>query len=270
MTLEATTAAATATAATTATTPPADPPAAADSAGAGAASASPEADTRPRAGLVEITGVHKSYGPREVLHGITLRVEPGHVVALLGPSGSGKSTLLHVLAGVLTPDAGSSHYGDTVVSDLGEADRAKLRLSDFGFIFQFGQLLPDLSALDNVSLPLLLAGQPRKEALRQARGWLERLGLAEHGSKLPSELSGGQAQRVAIARALVTAPRVIFADEPTGALDSLTAEQVMLTLTDLSRASGTTVVLVTHDARTAAYADREVIVRDGRISGAPR
>lgn len=217
-----------------------------------------------------VRGVHRSFGMDVALRGVDLEVHPGEILAIMGPSGSGKSTLLHVLAGVLTPDAGSSHYGDTVVSDLSEADRAKLRLSDFGFIFQFGQLLPDLSALDNVSLPLLLAGQPRKEALRQARGWLERLGLAEHGSKLPSELSGGQAQRVAIARALVTAPRVIFADEPTGALDSLTAEQVMLTLTDLSRASGTTVVLVTHDARTAAYADREVIVRDGRISGAAR
>lgn len=217
-----------------------------------------------------VRGVHRSFGMDVALRGVDLEVLPGEILAIMGPSGSGKSTLLHILAGVLTPDSGSSHYGGTVVSDLSEAARAKLRLSDFGFIFQFGQLLPDLSAVDNVSLPLLLAGQQRKVALRQARRWLERLDLADHASKLPSELSGGQAQRVAIARALVTAPRVIFADEPTGALDSLTAEQVMLTLTELSRASGTTVVLVTHDARTAAYADREVIVRDGRISGAAR
>ncbi|KIP53453.1 ABC transporter ATP-binding protein [Leucobacter komagatae] len=220
--------------------------------------------------MLAVRGVHRSFGMDVALRGVDLEVMPGEILAIMGPSGSGKSTLLHILAGVLTPNSGSSHYGATTVSDLSEGERAKLRLSDFGFIFQFGQLLPDLSAVDNVSLPLLLAGQRRKVALRQARRWLERLGLAEHASKLPSELSGGQAQRVAIARALVTAPRVIFADEPTGALDSLTAEQVMLTLTELSRASGTTVVLVTHDARTAAYADREVIVRDGRISGVAR
>lgn len=220
--------------------------------------------------VLAVRDVHRSFGMDTALRGVDLEVQPGEILAIMGPSGSGKSTLLHILAGVLTPDSGSAHYGSTVTSDLGEAARAKLRLSEFGFIFQFGQLLPDLSAVDNVSLPLLIAGQPRKVAVRQARRWLERLGLAEHAEKLPSELSGGQAQRVAIARALVTAPKVIFADEPTGALDSLSAEQVMLTLTELSRASGTTVVLVTHDARTAAYADREVVVRDGRLSGSAR
>lgn len=226
--------------------------------------------------VLSVRGIERSFGMDVALRGVDLDVAQGEILAIMGPSGSGKSTLLHILAGVLTPDSGTASYRDpstnetAELSALGEAARAKLRLSEFGFIFQFGQLLPDLSAVDNVSLPLLLAGQARKVALRQARRWLERLGLADHAEKLPSELSGGQAQRVAIARALVTAPKVIFADEPTGALDSLSAEQVMLTLTELSRASGTTVVLVTHDARTAAYADREIVVRDGKLSGLVR
>lgn len=219
--------------------------------------------------LLGVRDAHRSFGMDPALRGVDLDVHAGEILAIMGPSGSGKSTLLHVLAGVLVPDSGTAFYDGRVVSAMGEAERARLRLSDFGFIFQFGQLLPDLSALDNVSLPLLISGMRRKDALRQAGHWIERLGLAEHGTKLPSELSGGQAQRVAIARALVTAPKVVFADEPTGSLDSLAAEQVMSVLAELSRATGTTVVLVTHDARTAAYADREVIVRDGRISGQP-
>ncbi len=149
---------------------------------------------------------------------------------------------------------------------LDEAGRSRLRLGEFGFVFQFGQLLPDLSAVDNVTIPLLLAGTRRSEALRQAGVWLERLGLAEHSGKLPAHLSGGQAQRVAVARALVTEPAVLFADEPTGSLDSLAAENVMLALAQAARATGTTVVLVTHDPRTAAYADRELIVRDGQVT----
>ena len=220
--------------------------------------------------LLALRDVHRSFGMDVALRGVDLDVSAGEILAIMGPSGSGKSTLLHILAGVLTPDSGVAVYDGREVSGLGESDRAKLRLSEFGFVFQFGQLLPDLSALDNVSLPLLIGGRRRDVALRQAAHWLERLGLAEHGSKLPAELSGGQAQRVAIARALVTAPKVVFADEPTGSLDSFAAEQVMTMLTELARTSGTTVVLVTHDARTAAYADREVVVRDGRVSGQAR
>ncbi|PII99177.1 ABC transporter ATP-binding protein, partial [Leucobacter sp. OLES1] len=201
------------------------------------------------------------------LDGVDLDVRAGEVLAIMGPSGSGKSTLLHVLAGVYAPDEGSAHYLDTLVSELGEADRARLRLEEFGFVFQFGQLLPDLTALDNVALPLLIAGRPRRQAVRQAKSWLVQLGLADHAGKRPGELSGGQAQRVAIARALVTAPRIVFADEPTGSLDSLSAEQVMATLLELAKGTGATVVIVTHDPRVAAYADREVVVRDGRISG---
>jgi putative ABC transport system ATP-binding protein len=167
---------------------------------------------------------------------------------------------------VLTPDQGDVIYNGRTISALSEAQRSDLRLREFGFVFQFGQLLPDLTATDNVMIPLLLNGMKRKAALQRAHHWLDRLGLTEHQGKLPAELSGGQAQRVAVARALATEPRVLFADEPTGSLDSLAAENVMLALTEQARTTGTTVVLITHDARTAAYADREVIVRDGRIS----
>ncbi|MFJ6456591.1 ABC transporter ATP-binding protein [Paenarthrobacter sp. NPDC091669] len=211
-------------------------------------------------------GIKVTFGQSEALRGVDIDVQAGEILAVMGPSGSGKSTLLHALAGVIVPGAGSVIYGGRNISSLNDAKRAELRLSEFGFVFQFGQLLPDLSARDNVTIPLLLAGRNRREALRVADRWLTRLGLAGHQSKLPAELSGGQAQRVAIARALATEPRVIFADEPTGALDSLAAENVMLTLTDLARSMGTTVVVITHDPRTASYADREVIVRDGRIS----
>ena len=151
------------------------------------------------------------------------------------------------------------------IAVLDEAARSRLRLNEFGFIFQFGQLLPDLSALDNVTIPLLLAGTPRRRALAQARETLGELGLSEHLDKRPTQLSGGQAQRAAVARALVTNPRLLFADEPTGSLDSLAAERTMEVLLNSVRSRGAGLVIITHDARVAAYADREVTVRDGRI-----
>ena len=181
--------------------------------------------------IMRARGLEMSFGQTHALRGVDLDVAAGEVLAVTGPSGSGKSTLLHVMAGVLVPDAGRVDYhgADTTqdIAALDEAARSRLRLKEFGFIFQFGQLLPDLSALDNVTIPLLLAGTPRRRALAQARETLGELGLSEHLDKRPTQLSGGQAQRAAVARALVTN---------------------------------------THDARVAAYADREVTVRDGRIS----
>ena len=184
----------------------------------------------------------------------------------MGPSGSGKSTLLHCLAGILVPQAGEVHFAGRRVDTMREAERSRLRRDRFGFVFQFGQLVPELSAEENVALPLLLGGTRRAEALARARDWFGPLGLDGVEQRRSGELSGGQAQRVALARGLVARPEVLFADEPTGSLDSLTGELVMDLLVSAARAQGTTVVLVTHEARVAAYADREVIVRDGKVN----
>lgn len=220
--------------------------------------------------LIRARGLRRWFGQTEALRGIDLDIARGEVVAVMGPSGSGKSTLLHCLAGVLVPDGGAVSYNDQVISELGEGARSRLRLTEFGFIFQFGQLLPDLSAVDNVTIPMLLAGRKRSSALLEAREWLGQLGLADLAHKFPEELSGGQAQRVAVARALGMRPKVVFADEPTGSLDSLAAEGVLTAMLDLVRASATTVVMITHDPRTAAYADREVVIRDGQLSSRDR
>ena len=195
-----------------------------------------------------------------------MAVAAGEVLAVMGPSGSGKSTLLHCLAGILVPDEGEIRADGRRIDTLPEAERSALRRDRFGFVFQFGQLGPELTAEGNGALPLLLSGMRLREALVRARGWFERLDLAGLERRRSGELSGGQAQRVALARGLVAEPQVLFADEPTGALDSLTGEQVMDLLVDAAREHGTTVVLVTHEARIAAYADREVMVRDGRVT----
>ncbi|MFI7429696.1 ABC transporter ATP-binding protein [Micromonospora sp. NPDC049836] len=216
--------------------------------------------------MIEARDVTYAFGETPALRGASLAVAAGEIVAVMGPSGSGKSTLLHCLAGILRPDDGEVRFDGTRIDTLGEADRSALRRDRFGFVFQFGQLVPELTAAENVALPLLLRGVRRTPALHTARGWFERLGLAGLEHRRSGELSGGQAQRVALARGLVAEPRVLFADEPTGALDSLTGEEVMTLLVEAARERGTTVVLVTHEARIAAYADREVMVRDGRVS----
>lgn len=210
--------------------------------------------------------VHKSFGPTPALTGADLSVTAGEIVAVMGPSGSGKSTLLHCLAGVLRPDLGEVWFDGQRLDELKDSARTQLRRRSFGFVFQFGQLVPELTAEENVALPLILDGTRRAPAVGAAREWLTRLGLDGLGERRSGELSGGQAQRVALARGLITAPKVLFADEPTGSLDSLTGVRVMDLLVETTKAEGTTVVLVTHEPRVAAYADREVVVRDGRVT----
>jgi putative ABC transport system ATP-binding protein len=216
--------------------------------------------------LIQARDVSLSFGETPALRGASFSARAGEIVAVMGPSGSGKSTLLHCLAGILVPDSGEVHFDGERIDQLPETRRSTLRRDRFGFVFQFGQLVPELTAHENIALPLLLTGVRRAEAMRQAAQWIERLGLSGMEGRRSGELSGGQAQRVALARALVARPQVIFADEPTGALDSLTGEQVMELLVGSAREQGTTVVLVTHEARVAAYADREIIVRDGRVA----
>ncbi|BCJ75346.1 ABC transporter ATP-binding protein [Catellatospora sp. IY07-71] len=216
--------------------------------------------------LLEARDVALSFGQTPALRGATLSAQPGEIVAIMGPSGSGKSTLLHCLAGILVPDQGEIRFDGQRVDTMNESRRSLLRRDRFGFVFQFGQLVPELTAEENVALPLLLGGVRRPAALRRARPWFERLGLAGLERRRSGELSGGQAQRVALARGLVAEPGVLFADEPTGALDTLTGEQVMDLLVSSAREQGTTVVVVTHEARVAAYADRQVVVRDGKVN----
>jgi putative ABC transport system ATP-binding protein len=214
--------------------------------------------------LLEAHGLAKAFGATPALADAGLAVDAGEIVAVMGPSGSGKSTLLHCLAGIVRPDAGRVLFDGRDVTALSDAERSALRRRAFGFVFQFGRLVPELPCVENVALPLRLEGVRRREAQRRALAWLERLEVAELAGALPGEVSGGEGQRVAVARALVGEPRVVFADEPTGALDSLNGERVMTLLTAAARESAAAVVLVTHEPRVAAYSDREVVVRDGR------
>ena len=218
----------------------------------------------PQTALLDADALTYSYGSTPALRGIDISVDHGEMVAVTGPSGCGKSTLLHCLSGILQPDAGRVMFDGVRLDTAGDAERSRLRRSDIGIVFQFGQLVRELTAQENVALPLLLAGHRRTEALAAAGQMLERLEVAELATSAVGALSGGQTQRVALGRAMVTEPRLLFADEPTGALDSFGAEQVMTQLSALAHERGTAVVLVTHDARIAAYADRELAMVDGR------
>ena len=186
-------------------------------------------------------------------------------VAIMGPSGSGKSSLLHVLAGILSPNSGSVMWRGDDIAAMSDARRTRLRRTDFGFVFQSGQLLPELPAVENVMIPMLLARTPRPQAQRRANAMLHALGLAGMVDKRPGQLSGGQAQRVAIARALVTGPGLVFADEPTGALDRATGATVLQLLTQQTLSRGASLVIVTHDPAVAASCTRTVHLEDGRI-----
>ncbi|MFJ4962932.1 Lipoprotein-releasing system ATP-binding protein LolD [Streptomyces sp. ADI96-02] len=214
--------------------------------------------------LLSGSGLRKAYGPTPALDGADIAVRAGEIVAVTGPSGSGKSTLLHCLAGVVRPDSGTMHYDGRDMSRMSDSALSALRRGEFGFVFQFGQLVPELTCVENVALPLRLSGIRRREAERRALEWMGRLEVDDLAAKRPGEVSGGQGQRVAVARSLVTKPRVVFADEPTGALDSYNGERVMNLLVTAARETGAAVVLVTHDAQVAAYSHREILVRDGK------
>jgi putative ABC transport system ATP-binding protein len=215
--------------------------------------------------VIEARDVYRSFGQTQALAGASLAVPYGEILAVMGPSGSGKSTLLHCLAGIFPPDKGEIWFDGERLDTMSDTQRTELRRTSFGFVFQFGQLVPELTVADNIALPLLLNKQNRKSAYAAAQAWLPRLELDGLGGRRTGELSGGEAQRVALARAMVAKPKLLFADEPTGSLDTLTGELVMDLMVSTAREEGATVVLVTHDARVAAYADHEVMVRDGKV-----
>ncbi|MEV7227344.1 ABC transporter ATP-binding protein [Polymorphospora sp. NPDC051019] len=206
------------------------------------------------------------FGATDALRGADIEIGEGELVAVMGPSGSGKSTLLHVLAGILRPDRGEIRLGDRRIDNLADGARSALRLTSFGFVLQFGDLVPELSLRENVELPLRLLKVRRSETRARAAALLRELEVEEFADRRPGEVSGGQAQRAAVARALVHRPAIVFADEPTGALDSVAGELVLDALTGLARQQGSAVVMVTHEARVAAYADRTVFLRDGRVA----
>ena len=218
---------------------------------------------------IAVSGLVKQYqrGQQTVvaLAGVDLALPRGSQVALMGPSGSGKTTLLHCIAGILRPTSGSVVIEGTQIAGLSERELSRFRLARFGFVFQDGQLLPELSNEENVALPLMLAGHPRAASTGRAREVLASLGMDGMGSYRPGQVSGGQAQRVAIARALVAGPQVVFADEPTGALDQATGQDVMRVLTGACQASGATLLLVTHDPGVAAWFPWIVRLQDGRV-----
>ncbi len=215
--------------------------------------------------MLELRDITKSFPQQRVLEGISLTVGDGESVAIMGPSGSGKSTLLHCMSGVLVPDHGEVLFDGRDVAAMSDAERSRLRLEHFGFIFQDGQLLPELTATENVALPQIMRGVSRAEAHEDAVDMLTRLGLGAYVDRYPGQLSGGQGQRVAIARALAGPPSVVFADEPTAALDQATGHEVMQQIVAVCQKFGVTLVVVTHDPKIADWCSRRVEIRDGLI-----
>ena len=217
--------------------------------------------------LLQLRNISVCFGSTPALQGASIDVNPGEVLALMGPSGSGKSTLLQCAAGLLVPDSGSIEFMGEPLHQASDRRRTEVRRTSFGFVFQNARLVPELSAVENVALPPRLSGVPKKAAFRAARAGLDRLDVAGLGSRLPAEMSGGQAQRVAVARALVTQPKIIFADEPTGALDRANGDNVAASLFDLARESESAVLVVTHDEQLGAKGHRVVKLIDGRTQG---
>lgn len=215
---------------------------------------------------VTAENLHLAFGETLALRGVSLALGRGEVVALMGPSGSGKSTLLHCLAGILQPDAGDIRIDGQSLAKLSEPRRSALRLSTMGFVLQGGELIPELTLVENVALPLQLLKTRHRDAFSRARDILATVGLGDQGDRRTGAVSGGEAQRAAVARALVHNPRIVFADEPTGALDTVTGEQVLQLLVATAKDRGASVLLVTHDHRVAAHANRVLVIRDGALS----
>jgi putative ABC transport system ATP-binding protein len=220
--------------------------------------------------MMELVGVTKVYqqGRRTVqaVRGVSLRIERGEFVSIMGPSGSGKSTLLHLLGALDTPTTGRALFDGRDLQSMSDRERSLLRRTRIGFVFQFFNLLPTLTAAENVALPLLLAGTWRGKALKSALAALEAVGLTERAEHFPEELSGGEMQRVAVARALVTEPEAILCDEPTGNLDSANSKEILALLRTLPESGRRSVVMVTHDPLAAATGDRLIEIRDGRVA----
>ncbi|QSB04455.1 ABC transporter ATP-binding protein [Natronoglycomyces albus] len=223
-------------------------------------------NNHPTPTVLQATNLQKRFGNTVALGGVDLVVPRGQSLAIMGPSGSGKSTLLHALAAIQPPDEGEVRLFGERIDNRSESQRSLLRRTKFGFLFQFAGLLTELPAVDNVALPLLLAGQPRGRAIAAAREWMRWLGLTGLANNRPGEMSGGQAQRVALARALVMEPAVVFADEPTGALDHATGVETMATLHNAVCANQSTLILVTHDPEVAHTCDRIIEISDGLLT----
>lgn len=219
--------------------------------------------------IIDLRDIYKDYNqgnmPVPVLKDVCLQVEEGEYVAIMGPSGSGKTTLMNIVGLLDTPTQGEYYLDEKAVTNLKEKDLSKLRLNTIGFVFQNFQLMPRESALDNVGLPLIYAGLKKRERHEKAMAALEKVGLADRASFKPTQLSGGQKQRVAIARAMVNSPKLLLADEPTGALDSKSGKQIMELFRQLNN-EGVTVVMITHDRKVAEQADRIVYIIDGELS----
>ena len=215
--------------------------------------------------IIQAENIHKSFGALEVLKGVDLQVHKGEILSIVGASGAGKSPLLQILGPLSSADSGNLYIDGCDVSGLSRDALADFRCQHIGFVFQSHHLLPEFSAEENVMIPAMIAGVSSREARRNAREWLARLGLAERFQHKPSELSGGEQQRVAIARAVINNPSVLFADEPTGSLDSSTKQDIQNVLFDLRKSTGQTIVLVTHDPELASSCDRCLKMKDGRF-----
>lgn len=215
--------------------------------------------------MIEIRNITKSYDSLQVLKGIDLDIVPGEVVSIVGPSGAGKTTLLQIIGSLDCPDTGSIKYDNTDIFSLKETQLARFRNKNIGFVFQFHQLLPEFTLLENVAMPALIGGVKRSEAYERARELINYLGLKDRESHRPAELSGGERQRAAVARALVNRPKVVLADEPSGSLDSKNRQELHKLFFDLRRDMSQTFVIVTHDESLAADCDRIIKMRDGQI-----